>query len=88
MINIYIHVFVIVSLLAFLLFAIDKLFARMGVWRIPEAVLLWVAFLGGSSGALATMNLFHHKTSKRWFTLGIPLMQIGHIVLLVVMLYL
>mgnify|MGYP003299810685 CR=1 FL=1 len=69
-------------------YAIDKLFARMGVWRIPEAVLLLVAFLGGSSGALAAMNLFHHKTSKRWFTLGIPLMQIGHIVLLVVMLYL
>lgn len=85
--NILIHIIAIASLLAFLAFAVDKLLARMNAWRIPEAVLLWLAFLGGAAGALVAMSLFHHKTSKHWFTVGVPIMQIAHVALLLLMLY-
>ena len=85
--NLLIHIIAIASLLVFLAFAIDKMLAKMNAWRIPEAVLLWLALLGGAAGALAAMNMFHHKTSKRWFTVGVPLMQIAHVALLLLMLY-
>lgn len=50
----------------------DKQKARKNLWRIPEATLLTVAILGGSAGCLAGMCLFHHKTRKPKFYIGIP----------------
>lgn len=60
------------NLLAFTLFGIDKQKAKRKKWRIPEFRLLLFAVLGGSPGALAGMCLFHHKTRHPKFTLGIP----------------
>ena len=54
-----------ISLFAFALYGIDKAKAKRGAWRIPEATLLLVAFLGGSFGALLGMEVFRHKT-KHW----------------------
>ena len=51
----------------------DKKKARKNLWRIPEATLLTVAALGGSIGVLAGMYLFHHKTRKPKFFIGVPL---------------
>lgn len=51
----------------------DKEKARKNLWRIPEATLLTVAALGGSIGVLAGMYLFHHKTRKPKFFIGVPL---------------
>lgn len=51
----------------------DKEKARKNLWRIPEATLLTVAALGGSIGVLAGMYLFHHKTRKPRFFIGVPL---------------
>ena len=39
-----------INLLAFILYGIDKQKAKRGAWRIPEATLLLVAALGGSVG--------------------------------------
>ena len=61
-----------VNLTAFALFGIDKRRARRGQWRVPEAVLMWSAVLGGAIGALGGMLLFRHKTRKPRFTVGIP----------------
>ena len=57
----------------FLLMLVDKLKAKRGVWRIPEATLLAVAAAGGSIGSLIGMKLFRHKTRHLKFTIGIPL---------------
>ena len=35
-----------------------------------------VAFLGGSFGAWAGMRYFHHKTRKKKFSVGIPLILV------------
>ena len=51
----------------------DKKKAPKNLWRIPEATLLTVAALGGSIGVLAGMYLFHHKTRKPRFFIGVPL---------------
>ena len=55
------------SLLAFVLYGVDKNRARNNAWRIKESVLLWVSFLGGSVGALLGMKAFRHKTKHKYF---------------------
>ncbi len=54
----------------------DKRRAVQKKYRIPEWVLLTLAFLGGSIGCLAGMYVFHHKTRKPRFSVGIPLMMV------------
>ena len=74
-----------VNLLAFVLYGVDKLKAKKGAWRIPEATLLLVAFLGGSFGALLGMEIFRHKTKHAKFRILVPLFLILHIALAVYM---
>ena len=64
--------------------ASDKIRAMEHRYRIPESILLLFAVIGGSIGILG-MLLFHHKTRKAKFRIGLPLilaLQIGLIVLL------
>ncbi|MDO4193451.1 MAG: DUF1294 domain-containing protein [Erysipelotrichaceae bacterium] len=60
------------NLLAYLMFWLDKQYARKDMWRIPEKTLIISALLGGSVGALLGMKHFRHKTKHPKFTLGIP----------------
>ena len=78
-------VLLLVNVLAFALYGIDKLKAKKGAWRIPESTLLLVAFLGGSLGALLGMELFRHKTKHAKFRILVPLFLILHIALAVYM---
>lgn len=71
-----------VNLAAFALYGIDKYKARRGLWRIPESVLLLAAAAGGSAGALLGMHVFHHKTKKPRFFIGVPVMLLLHLVIL------
>lgn len=63
-----------VNLVAFVLFGMDKRRARLDQWRIKESTLLLSAALGGGVGALAGMRLWHHKTRKAKFAIGVPVM--------------
>ena len=74
-----------VNLLAFVLYGVDKLKAKKGAWRIPEATLLLVAFLGGSVGAFLGMEIFRHKTKHAKFKILVPLFLILHIALAIYM---
>ena len=62
----------IVNALGFLLMLVDKHKAKKGLWRIPEATLMWVAVIGGSIGSLVGMYTVRHKTKHMKFTVGIP----------------
>ena len=65
--------FIVINLLTFLLYGLDKYKAIRREWRIPERALLLMAFLGGAFGALSAMRIFRHKTRKGRFRLMIPL---------------
>ena len=54
------------SLIAFILYGVDKRKAKKAAWRIPEAVLLNFGFFGGAIGAILGMKTFRHKT-KHWY---------------------
>lgn len=68
------------NLIAFICFGIDKRFSKKkNHARIEEATLLWLAFFGGSVGAILGMHAFHHKTQHKKFTILLPLILILHI---------
>ena len=66
----------ILNVITFLIYAIDKWKAKKNRWRIPESILLLLAVLGGSIGALMGMKIWHHKTMHKKFKYGIPLIMI------------
>lgn len=57
------------SVLAFLLFALDKWFAKRRKRRIRERTLLLCLWLFGAPGGLLAMMLFRHKTKHPSFWL-------------------
>ena len=66
MIKYYLLFLALMSLVAFIMYGVDKSKAKRGAWRISEAALLGVGFCGGAIGALLAMNTFRHKT-KHWY---------------------
>ncbi|MED1723362.1 DUF1294 domain-containing protein [Brevibacillus parabrevis] len=68
---------------AWFLMYTDKRLAKRKSWRIPEAGLLLVAFLGGGPGALAGMLLHRHKTRHASFLFFVPLFCLLQIALVV-----
>ncbi|MDD5781811.1 MAG: DUF1294 domain-containing protein [Muribaculaceae bacterium] len=73
---------VVINLVSFMMFGIDKYKARRGQWRISEATLLAVAAIGGSLGAWMGMKVWHHKTLHSKFRYGVPIMLLVHIALM------
>lgn len=67
---------IIINIITFITYGIDKAKACKGAWRIPEKTLIGLAVAGGSIGALAGMSFFHHKTRKPLFKIGIPVILI------------
>ncbi len=59
----------IINLISFVLFFIDKQKSQKGKWRIKESTLHIAGFLGGVVGSIAAMILFHHKTKKPKFVI-------------------
>ncbi|OCH03895.1 hypothetical protein A6D98_00415 [Aliivibrio fischeri] len=55
------------SLLTYVMYAIDKNAAKKGNWRTPENTLHVLSLLGGWPGALFAQNQFRHKSKKQPF---------------------
>ena len=72
---------VLINACSLALMCLDKLFAKKGRRRIPEATLLLSALLGGSAGAWLGMYLVRHKTRRPKFYLGIPAIVICQVLL-------
>ena len=73
----------VINVAAFAMYGIDKRKAIKDQWRIPEKTLLLVALLGGSAGAFAGMQTFHHKTKHWKFLIGVPACILLHVVIAV-----
>ena len=69
-----------INALGFTLMLADKHKAQKNKWRIPEFVLLCVAYFGGGIGSLLAMHLVRHKTKKEAFYVGIPLALLAEII--------
>ena len=60
-------IYLIVSVVCFGLYALDKSAAQSGNWRIPENALLAAGLFGGWPGGLVAQQLLRHKSSKASF---------------------
>lgn len=74
--------YVVVNLVAFIMYGIDKSRAIKKEWRISEKSLILVSVAGGAFGALLGMHVFRHKTRHIKFQLIIPLTVIVHFVVI------
>lgn len=73
---------IIINFISLILFVLDKFYAILNKPRIRIATLIGVCFIGGSVGGLLSMYIFRHKTKQNYFSIGIPLILIMHIVIL------
>jgi len=55
---------IIINIITFILYGIDKFKAKRGMYRISEKNLFILSILGGGIGAFLGMKLFKHKTRK------------------------
>lgn len=78
---------VVINVVTFFIYGIDKWKAKRSKWRIEESTLLWWAMLGGSIGALLGMKVWHHKTLHRKFTWGIPVILLAQLALVCIIVY-
>ena len=80
--NALLYYLIVINIVTFLVYGIDKWKAKQGSWRISEATLLILAAIGGSIGALLGMKIWHHKTMHKKFKYGLPLILIIQIILI------
>ncbi len=67
---------ILINVIAFVVYGVDKQKAKHHAWRIPEATLIGLAAIGGAVGAFFGMNFWHHKTKKIKFRILVPLLTI------------
>jgi len=72
----------VMNLVTYVSYGLDKQRARRGKWRISERTLLWLSASGGAVGGWRGMKDFRHKTYKRNFQILIPLFAVIQVVLL------
>ena len=80
--NALLYYLIVITIVTFLVYGIDKWKAKQGSWRISEASLLILAVIGGSIGALLGMRVWHHKTMHKKFKYGLPLILLVQIALI------
>lgn len=73
----------IINVVTFIVYGIDKYKAKHAKWRISEATLLLLVATGGSIGAWCGMKVWHHKTVHKKFKYGVPAIFILQVVLAV-----
>ena len=70
---------IIINLITFIVFALDKIYAIKKKWRFKEISLLGMCFVGGAIGGFLAMYLFRHKNKKKLFVIGVPLIIVIHL---------
>ena len=70
--------FAVVSLISVIVCVYDKVVSKRNQveLRVPEKMLLFLSFIGGSVAMFITMLLIRHKTKHVKFMVGIPLIML------------
>ena len=87
LLNIALIYLVIINVVTFFMYGIDKWKAKKSKMRIRETALLGLAVLGGSIGAWLGMKVWHHKTLHKKFRYGVPAIIIFQLSLIGYLLY-
>lgn len=72
-----------ISALTFIVYAVDKSAARNDRWRIQESTLHMLGLAGGWPGAIAAQKILRHKSKKQafqaafWFTVAVNCAALG-----------
>ena len=77
---------IVINIVAFCMFWIDKNRSQSSGWRITERRLLTYAFYGGSLGAVLAGQIFRHKTKKQPFRRHLITIATVHIIFALVLL--
>ncbi len=78
-----IYYLLIINIITFIIYGIDKYKSIKHKYRISENTLIILAILGGSLGAFFGMIIFHHKTKKKKFIIAIPLILLIWVYILI-----
>ena len=80
---------VLLSIIAFIAYGVDKRKAKKGKWRTKEKTLLLLSFLGGAFGGFPAMLVFHHKTKgEHWYFTVVNILGLMiHITLLILLIF-
>lgn len=73
---------VMINLIGFFAYRMDKKKAIESKWRIKETTLLTFALLGGGIGSIFGMSIYRHKTKKMKFVIGVPFLTAISIVII------
>ena len=73
--------FLVMNLISFILYGVDKRRAKKDRWRIPERELLGATWLMGV-GAYAGMRVFRHKTKHTAFVISAPVAAVLQLLLM------
>lgn len=84
--SVFIIYLLVINILTYYVYAKDKRKAERQEWRTPEAVLLTLAGVGGSAGALCSMFYYRHKTQHKLFVITVPVLFVLHTVCVVCLL--
>lgn len=69
-----------INIITFIVFGLDKYYSIKKKNRISENNLFKLSLIGGTIGGICAMNIFHHKTMKKKFYLGLPIILILQII--------
>lgn len=83
MLSIYILYIILLSIITFIMFYIDKKKAINNKRRIKESTLLFLSFIGGAIGAYFSRILYRHKTKKIYFSIIIYTFILIHILIFI-----
>ncbi len=71
--NLLIIYLAVLALVSVVVTVADKLSAKRGGWRVPEATLMTLGLFGGALPMFVTMKTIRHKTKHKKFMIGLPL---------------
>lgn len=65
---------ILLNVVMFVIMGIDKRRAIKNKFRVSEKILFLGGFFGGAGGVLSAMVAFRHKTQKKIFRIGMPVL--------------
>ncbi len=76
--NYFLYYFILINIITFFAFFLDKKRAQRKKWRVPEIWLFGLSAIGGALGGILCMNIMRHKTKKLSFKFFMPVLLVAN----------